>query len=111
MLAAHHPDSGRMPDVQASRDHRRIAIDKVGVKNVRYPITLKTKAGGTQATVATIDMFVSLPHHQKGTHMSRFLEVLNDYAKPLTPDCFSVVAREIKTRLSAEHAHLAGPGK
>jgi len=95
-----------MPDVQASPDDRRIAIDKVGVKGVTYPITLRTPAGGTQTTVASINMYVSLPHHQKGTHMSRFLEVLNTYADPLTPDCISVVAKAIKERLNAENAHL-----
>ena len=106
MIATDHAEDAKMPDVQAERDHRRIAIDKVGVKNVRYPITLRTKGGGELSTVATIDMFVSLPHHQKGTHMSRFLEVLNDNARPLTPDCFAVVAKQIKERLNAEHAHL-----
>ncbi len=106
MPDAVHADAVSMPDVQAKRDSRRIAIDKVGVKNVRYPITLKTKAGGEQGTVATIDMFVSLPHHQKGTHLSRFLEVLNDNARPLTPECFRVIAQQIKERLNAEHAHL-----
>jgi GTP cyclohydrolase I len=95
-----------IPDVQASPDARRIAIDKVGVKSVRYPITLRTPDGGQQSTVATIDMYVSLPHHQKGTHMSRFLEVLNEHAHPLTPDCINTVARAIKERLGADHAHL-----
>ncbi len=95
-----------MPDVQASRDRRNIAIDKVGVKNVTCPITLRTRDGGQQTTVASVNMFVSLPHHQKGTHMSRFLEVLNEYAHPLTPDCIPLLARAIKQRLEAEHAHL-----
>lgn len=95
-----------MPDVQASSDSRRVAIDRVGVKGVKYPITLRTKEGGTQTTVASINMYVSLPHHKKGTHMSRFLEVLNEYARPLTPACIGVVAREIKSRLEAEEAHL-----
>ncbi len=97
---------GTMPDVQGSTDSRRVAIDKVGVKGVTYPITLRTKDGGTQTTVAKINMYVSLPHHKKGTHMSRFLEVLNQHAKPLTPACIGVVAREIKSRLEAEEAHL-----
>jgi GTP cyclohydrolase I len=95
-----------MPDVQGSSDSRHVAIDKVGVKGVTYPITLRTKDGGTQTTVAKINMYVSLPHHKKGTHMSRFLEVLNQHAKPLTPACIGVVAREIKSRLEAEEAHL-----
>ncbi|HVZ93235.1 MAG TPA: GTP cyclohydrolase FolE2 [Phycisphaerales bacterium] len=100
------PAQGRMPDVQASRDERRVAIDRVGVKGVTYPITLRTPEGGEQTTVARINMYVSLPHHKKGTHMSRFLEVLNQYAKPLTPACIGVVARAIKERLDAEEAHL-----
>lgn len=95
-----------MPDVQSSRDERQVAIDKVGVKDVTYPLTLRTPCGGTQTTVATINMYVSLPHHQKGTHMSRFLEVLNERSEGLTPDGFMDIAREIKRRLKAEDAHL-----
>jgi len=96
-----------MPDVQSSRDERQIAIDKVGVKDVTYPLTLKTRDGGTQSTVATINMYVSLPHHQKGTHMSRFLEVLNDESRGgLTPESFMGIAKEIKERLNAADAHL-----
>lgn len=95
-----------IPDVQAKRDDRRIAIDKVGVKDVTFPLTLATRDGGQLTTVATVNMYVSLPHHKKGTHMSRFLEVLNQYARPLTPECIPVVARAIKERLEAEEAHL-----
>ena len=98
--------SGSIPDIQSSADDRKIAIDRVGVKSIRYPILLRTREGGEQATVATVDMYVSLPHHKKGTHMSRFLEVLNEYAHPLTPDCIGVVVREIRKRLEAETAHL-----
>lgn len=101
-----HAQPTAIPDVQAASDERRIAIDKVGVKGVTYPLTLRTPAGGEQTTVANINMYVSLPHHQKGTHMSRFLEVLNQYAAPLTPDCFQVVAKAIKEKLNAETAHL-----
>ncbi len=85
-----------MPDVQASRDVRRIAIDRVGVKDVTYPIRLRTKDGGEQTTVASINMYVALPDHQKGTHMSRFLEVLNEQTcEPLTPDKIPAIARAI----------------
>ncbi len=99
--------TGPIPDIQSSQDDRQIAIDRVGVKSIRYPITLRTRSEGEQSTVATVDMFVSLPHHQKGTHMSRFLEVLNEYAHPLTPDCIGTVTREIRKRLEAETAHLS----
>ncbi|MFG0258547.1 MAG: GTP cyclohydrolase FolE2 [Phycisphaerales bacterium JB043] len=95
-----------MPDVQASEDTRQLPIDKVGVKNVVYPITLRTPEGGTQQTVATINMYVSLPHYQKGTHMSRFLEVLNEHREGLTPDRIVEVTRTIRERLDAAEAHL-----
>ena len=95
-----------IPDIQAKQDQRKVAIDKVGVKNVRYPVTLRTRGGGEQTSVARVNMYVSLPHHQKGTHMSRFLEVLNDYAKPLTPECITKITRAITKRLNAERAHL-----
>ena len=96
-----------MPDVQASRDVRRIAIDRVGVKNVTYPIRLRTKDGGEQTTVASINMYVALPDHQKGTHMSRFLEVLNEQTcEPLTPNKIPAIARAICEKLNAEVAHF-----
>ena len=84
--------AGAIPDVQASRDERQVAIDRVGVKNVIYPLTLHTPEGGEQPTIASINMYVALPHHQKGTHMSRFLEVLNEHnSAPIKPDRKSVV--------------------
>lgn len=99
-------DPSTIPDVQAAHDDRRIPIDKVGVKDITYPITLHTPDGGRQHTVATINMYVSLPHHQKGTHMSRFLEVLNENTKGLTPERIPAITREIRRRLKAENAHL-----
>jgi len=101
------PGASSIPDVQASADARRVAIDKVGVKDVTYPITLRTPDGGRQPTVARINMYVSLPHHQKGTHMSRFLEVLNDNADGITPERIPEITRDIRTRLNAEDAHLS----
>ena len=96
-----------MPDVQSSNDRRNIAIDRVGVKDVTYPMRLRTPDGGEQTTVAKINMYVSLPHHQKGTHMSRFLEVLNaETSEPLTPERIPAIARAIKERLNAETAYF-----
>ena len=101
------PKDRGMPDVQASDDPRHIAIDRVGVKDVTYPIRLRMPEGGEQTTVARVNMYVSLPHYQKGTHMSRFLEVLNAYGESaLTPDCFPKVARAICERLNAAEAHF-----
>lgn len=96
-----------MPDVQSSADDRRVAIDKVGVKDVTYPMRLRTRDGSEQNTVAKINMYVALPHTQKGTHMSRFLEVLNKHhAEPVTPDEIPEITRAIQERLEAEEAHF-----
>jgi len=97
-----------MPDVQASGDKRNIAIDRVGVKDITYPLVLRTKAGGEQTTVAKVNMYVSLPHYQKGTHMSRFLEVLNEQTcEPMTPAKIPLITRAINERLNAETAHFS----
>ena len=96
-----------MPDVQASKDHRHVAIDRVGVKDVVYPMKLATRDGGEQNTVASINMYVALPQEQKGTHMSRFLEVLNEHAcQPFRPEDIPAITRKIKERLHAEEAHF-----
>jgi len=68
-----------MNDIQNQRDHRRIEINKVGVKNIRYPVTVLDKVKGVQHTVASVNMYVGLPHRFKGTHMSRFVEILNKH--------------------------------
>ena len=66
-----------LQDKQSEPDHRQLRIDKVGVRNLRFPIQVRDKAYAVQNTVATIGMFVDLPKEFKGTHMSRFIEVLN----------------------------------
>jgi GTP cyclohydrolase I len=66
-----------MKDVQKEKDYRNIPIDKVGIKNLRYPVTVQDKENKYQQTVAVINMYVDLPHHTKGTHMSRFVEMLH----------------------------------
>ena len=95
-----------MPDVQASSDDRQVAIDRVGVKEVVYPMRLRQKDGGEQSTIAKINMYVALPHYQKGTHMSRFLEVLNDHSEPLTPERIPEITRSICRKLDAKEAHF-----
>lgn len=95
-----------IPDVQGWSDQRQIAIDKVGVRNITYPITLRKRAGGTETTVATIEMYVSLPHNRKGTHMSRFLEILNENREGIQPSKIIDICHEMKERLDAENAHL-----
>ncbi len=96
-----------MPDVQSAADVRNVAIDRVGVRHIRYPITLKCPAtGGEQHTVALVNMLVGLPHYQKGTHMSRFLEVLNKHHEELRSDQIMDVCHDMRKRLEAEDAHL-----
>lgn len=96
-----------MLDVQDMYDPRRIEIDKVGVKNVKYPIVVLDKANGFQHTIATIDMYVNLPHNYKGTHMSRFVEILHENKSMINMKNLPGILREMKDRLSAESAHLA----
>lgn len=96
-----------MPDVQSKRDQRRVAIDRVGVKGITYPISLHCPATGRkQHTIASVNMYVGLPHYQKGTHMSRFLEVLNRHHEELRSDQIMNVCHDMKQRLEAEKAHL-----
>jgi len=100
-------EQSAMPDVQGSRDSRQVPINKVGVKDIRYPITLKRpKSTEKQHTVAMVNMYVALPHYQKGTHMSRFLEVLNRHHQGIDSSDVMQVARDMKERLEAEEAHL-----
>src|SRR5450631_530780 len=88
-----------MADVQSAADARNVAIDKVGVKEVRYPISLAMPDGGQQHTVAKINLYVSLPKHKKGTHMSRFLEILNHHHRSITPAQIIPILHEMKTKL------------
>ena len=95
-----------MPDLQQTRDNRNIPIDKVGVKNIRYPIVVLDRSRVQQHTVARVNMYVDLPHHFKGTHMSRFIEILNLYHGEISIDSMDVILREMKGRLEASRAHL-----
>ena len=95
-----------MKDIQNHKDHRNIDIDRVGVKGIRYPITVLDKNNGKQQTVAKINMYVNLPRHYKGTHMSRFVEVLNEHSKRVSLQNFSEILDEVKSRLNAESAHM-----
>ena len=95
-----------MKDIQNHADHRNIDIDQVGVKGIRYPITVLDKNVGKQPTVARINMYVNLPRYYKGTHMSRFVEILNEHSNRISLQNFSEILEEMKTRLSAESAHM-----
>ena len=95
-----------MKDVQNSEDTRGIAIDRVGVCDVRYTISVLDKDNKQQNTVATIDLSVDLPHHFKGTHMSRFIEILNRRHGEITMKNIPEILNELKERLDAERSHI-----
>jgi GTP cyclohydrolase I len=95
-----------MKDVQSQPDYRNIDIDKVGVKNIRYPITVLDRANGSQQTVASINLYVNLPHHYKGTHMSRFIELLSEYSNNINIRNIPDILEAMKQRLNAESAHI-----
>jgi GTP cyclohydrolase IB len=95
-----------MEDIQNHRDDRNIDIDQVGVKGIRYPITVLDKNLGEQQTIAKINMYVNLPRHYKGTHMSRFVEILNEHSRRISLRSFPEIMEEMKKRLNAESAHM-----
>ena len=95
-----------MVDVQSHLDGRRIPIDQVGVSDLRYPIIVLDQLSEKQQTTANISMSVSLPHQFKGTHMSRFVEILNEHSRRISLQNFTEILDEMKKRLSAESAHM-----
>jgi GTP cyclohydrolase IB len=95
-----------MKDIQNQPDYRNIPIDKVGIKNLRYPVTVRDRRDGFQHTVATINMFVDLPHDYKGTHMSRFVELLHLLRPEVSLKKFSAILENMKKHLNAASAHL-----
>ncbi|HNH88711.1 MAG TPA: GTP cyclohydrolase FolE2 [Thiobacillaceae bacterium] len=95
-----------IPDVQNYPDSRQIAIDKVGIKAIRHPVKVLDKTGGAQHTIATFGMYVYLPHHFKGTHMSRFVEILNGNEREFSVENFEEVLRLMVRKLEAESGHI-----
>jgi GTP cyclohydrolase I len=95
-----------MKDVQNMPDTRRIYIDKVGIKNLKLPIVLHDKAHGTQNTIADVNFYVDLPHNFKGTHMSRFVEILNDHRDSFKIEGLHAMLQTARRKLKALKAHL-----
>jgi GTP cyclohydrolase I len=96
----------KLPDIQATPDTRGIAIDQVGVSDLRYPIQVLDQDAKPFPTVAKISMSVHLPHHFKGMHMSRFLEVLSKHEGEVTMRTLPEILHDLKKRLNAEEAHI-----
>jgi GTP cyclohydrolase I len=95
-----------IPDVQNSADTRRLAINKVGIKDIRHPVKVRDRSGGEQHTIAMFNMYVNLPHNFKGTHMSRFVEILNVPGREISVDSFKDMLTEMTDRLEAEAGHI-----
>ncbi|TCK17443.1 GTP cyclohydrolase I [Thiogranum longum] len=93
-------------DVQNSADTRHIAIDKVGIKDIRHPVRVKDRSEGEQHTIANFNMYVNLPHNFKGTHMSRFVEILNLHEREIGVESFKEMLGEMAERLEAEAGHI-----
>lgn len=93
-------------DVQSSPDTRRIAIDRVGIKAIRHPVVVADKSDGVQHTIAVFNMYVNLPHNFKGTHMSRFVEILNSHEREISVESFQTILREMIERLETDSGHI-----
>ncbi|MGA2869327.1 MAG: GTP cyclohydrolase, FolE2/MptA family, partial [Verrucomicrobiota bacterium] len=96
----------KLDDKQSERDTRELRIDKVGVRGLRFPIQVRDKARSVQNTVATIGMFVDLPKEFKGTHMSRFVEVLNAHGSVIHVENISDILHSLQKKLHAATSHL-----
>ena len=93
-----------MIDIQSTQDTREVPLQKVGVKNVKYPLQVLDKSRKTQSTTGTVNLFVNLPHNFKGTHMSRFIEVFHKYHNDISMNNFLEMLEEIRSKLDAERA-------
>lgn len=94
-----------MIDIQNEKDTREVPLKKVGVRGLEYPVQVLDKVNKIQATTATVDLFVNLPHHYKGTHMSRFIEIFHKHHKNITMNHFLEMLEEIRDKLDAQCAY------
>lgn len=95
-----------LKDTQSERDDRQLPIDRVGVRSLRFPLRIRDRDSALQHTVATVSLAVDLPHHYKGTHMSRFVEVLHAHGSELTVDTIAGMPMELIKKLHADKAHV-----
>ncbi len=100
------PQLDPIADVQSTPDTRRLPIDKVGIKDIRHPVLVKDRSQGVQHTIANFNMYVELPHNFKGTHMSRFVEILNAHDMEISVESFRDMLAEMASRLEAETGHI-----
>src|SRR5579862_8059105 len=92
-------------DVQGRADTRQLRINRVGIKDISHPVRVKDRAAGEQHTIATFNMYVSLPHNFKGTHMSRFVEILHT-EREISVESFRAMLETMTERLEADAGHI-----
>jgi len=95
-----------IPDIQSKVDTRQLAIDQVGIRAIRHPVKVRDRSHGEQYTIATFNMYVGLPHNFKGTHMSRFVEVLNDHDNVISIQSFREIVKEVANKLDSETSRI-----
>ncbi len=105
-VAENDPVILAIEDVQGRADTRRIPINRVGVKDLTHPVRVRDRTTGEQHTIASFNMYVSLPHDFKGTHMSRFVEVLHLHEREISVDSFRAMLGEMTERLEADAGHI-----
>ena len=99
-------NAAHLPDTQNSKDTRQIIIDKVGIKDIAHPITYIDRDGNKMPTIGRFTMTVSLPEHVKGTHMSRFIEILNDGPCEFNSSNFDKIINKVCEKLKSDTAHI-----
>ena len=105
-MSNHCVTEAPIEDVQSRKDTRNIPINKVGIKDIRHPVRVLDRTGGEQNTIASFNMYVNLPHNFKGTHMSRFVEILNNHEREISVKSFKDMMEEMTQRLEAESGHI-----
>jgi len=93
-------------DVQGRPDTRRIPINRVGIKDINHPVRVKDRSSGEQHTIANFNMYVALPHNFKGTHMSRFVEILNEHEREISVESFGEMLAQMTSRLDSNAGRL-----
>ena len=96
----------QLHDTQATPDDRGLRIDKVGIKGVKFPIRLQMKDGSVQHSIGTFSMYVELPHEERGTHMSRFMECLQESKLAISPDSLTELCEDVRLKLKAPAAFI-----
>jgi GTP cyclohydrolase I len=104
VAAATKRSTSEVEDVQGRPDTRRMPINRVGIKDINHPVRVKDRAAGEQHTIANFNMYVNLPHNFKGTHMSRFIEILHT-EREISVESFRSILEKMTTRLEADVGH------